>query len=61
MDSGFGAIKQNSDDDIEINTDNNLKESLLHKENNNNISQEEINHNLNADDNPVIRAAYIHI
>ena len=61
MDSGMGAIKQSSDDDNEINTDNNLKESLLDQEKNNNISQEEMSHNINADDNPVIRAAYIHI
>jgi zinc transporter 2 len=57
----MGAIKQSSDDDNEINTDNNLKESLLDEEKNNNISQEEMSHNINADDNPVIRAAYIHI
>ena len=52
MDSGMGAIKNNSEDDL--NNDNNLKESLL----NNN---EELKHNLKADENPVIRAAYIHI
>ena len=61
MDSGMGAIKQSSDDDNEINTDNNLKESLLDQEKNSKFSQEEMTHNLNADDNPVIRAAYIHI
>ena len=36
------------------NNDNNLRESLLNNE-------EELKHNLNADENPVIRAAYIHI
>ena len=55
MDSGMGAIKKNSEDDINI--DNNLNEKLL----DNNLNEEELNHNLNADDNPVIRAAYIHI
>ena len=64
MDSGMGAIKKNSEDEIEItnnldnNIDNNLKESLLDK---NELGQEELDHNLKADDNPVIRAAYIHI
>ena len=52
MDSGMGAIKNNPEDDI--NNDNNLRESLLNNE-------EEMKHNLNADENPVIRAAYIHI
>ena len=52
MDSGMGAIKNNPEDDL--NNDNNLKESLLNNE-------EELKHNLNADENPVIRAAYIHI
>ena len=52
MDSGMGAIKNNSEDDL--NNDNNLRESLLNND-------EEIKHNLNADENPVIRAAYIHI
>ena len=52
MDSGMGAIKNNSENDL--NNDNDLKESLL----NNN---EELKHNLKADENPVIRAAYIHI
>ena len=63
MDSGMGAIKKNSEDNIEINNDNNLKESLLNSENvnENKLSEEELNHNLKADDNPVIRAAYIHI
>ena len=51
MDSGMGAIKNNPEDDL---NDNNLKESLLN-------SDEELKHNLNADENPVIRAAYIHI
>ena len=63
MDSGMGAIKKNSEDNIEINNDNNLKESLLNKDNGNEnkLDEEELNHNLKADDNPVIRAAYIHI
>jgi len=63
MDSGMGAIKKNSEDNIEINNDNNLKESLLNSDNDdeNKLSEEELNHNLKADDNPVIRAAYIHI
>ena len=52
MDSGMGAIKNNSEDDL--NNDNNLKESLLNND-------EELKHNLKADENPVIRAAYIHI
>ena len=61
MDSGMGAIKKNSEDniDVELNNDNNLKEKLL--DNNNNLTEEQLKHNLNADDNPVIRAAYIHI
>ena len=65
MDSGMGAIKKNSEDDINVNIDNidnindiNLKESLLDK---NELGEEEFQHNLKADDNPVIRAAYIHI
>ena len=60
MDSGMGAIKKNSEDEIDVNNnnDNNLKESLLDK---NELGEEELNHNLKADDNPVIRAAYIHI
>ena len=52
MDSGMGAIKNNPEDDL--NNDNNLRESLLN-------NKEEMKHNLNADENPVIRAAYIHI
>ena len=52
MDSGMGAIKNNPEDDL--NNDNNLRESLLNNE-------EQLKHNLNADENPVIRAAYIHI
>ena len=52
MDSGMGAIKNNPEDGL--NNDNNLRESLLNNE-------EELKHNLNADENPVIRAAYIHI
>ena len=53
MDSGMGAIKKNTEDEY------NLEEPLL------NCSEdpenEELKHNLNADENPVIRAAYIHI
>ena len=61
MDSGMGAIKKNSEDnnDVELNNDNNLKEKLL--DNDNILTEEQLKHNLNADDNPVIRAAYIHI
>ena len=59
MDSGMGAIKQSNDEENNNNTDNNLKESLLNNENK--ISDDELEHNLKADDNPVIRAAYIHI
>ena len=58
MDSGMGEIKKNSEKDINIDNDNNLKEKLL---DNNNFTEVELNHNLKADDNPVIRAAYIHI
>ena len=59
MDSGMGAIKKNSEDENEINNnDNNLNENLLDQ---NELGEEELNHNLKADDNPVIRAAYIHI
>ena len=52
MDEGMGAIKQN-------NNNNNLNEFLV--ENNNNNNNEILEHNLKADENPVIRAAYIHI
>ena len=62
MDSGMGEIKKKSEDEINVNidnnNDNNLKESLLYE---NELGEEELAHNLNADDNPVIRAAYIHI
>ena len=63
MDSGMGAIKNNSEDNMDLNIDNknNLKEKLLDNNNNNFNEEELLNHNLNADDNPVIRAAYIHI
>ena len=62
MDSGMGAIKKSSQDN-KINNENNLKKSLLNKDNGNEnkLDEEELNHNLKADDNPVIRAAYIHI
>jgi zinc transporter 2 len=53
MDDGMGAIKKSSEEEI------NLEEPLL--DSIDDISSEEFKHNLNADDNPVIRAAYIHI
>ena len=56
MDDGMGAIKKSSEDEIDL-KQNSLDEPLL----NDNIVSEELKHNLNADDNPVIRAAYIHI
>ena len=60
MDSGMGAIKKNSEDNIDVEfNDNNLKENLLG--NKNDLTEDQLKHNLNADDNPVIRAAYIHI
>ena len=58
MDSGMGAIKKNSEDLND--NENNLKERLL--DDDNNLAEDELlKHNLKADDNPVIRAAYIHI
>ena len=58
MDSGMGAIKNNSEDLND--NENNLKERLL--DDDNNLAEDELlEHNLKADDNPVIRAAYIHI
>ena len=59
MDDGMGAIKQNSEDEINFNTNNNLDEPLLNSIED--FGNEELKHNLNADDNPVIRVAYIHI
>ena len=59
MDDGMGAIKMNSEEETNFNTNNSLDEPLLHAIDN--LENEELNHNLNADDNPVIRAAYIHI
>ena len=56
MDDGMGAIKKTSEEEIDLNN-NDLSELLLSE----NTDSEEIKHNLNADDNPVIRAAYIHI
>lgn len=56
MDDGMGAIKKSSEDEIDL-KQNSLDEPLL----SDNIESEELKHNLNADDNPVIRAAYIHI
>ena len=53
MDSGMGAIKKSSEDEI------NLEEPLLNSSED--LESEELKHYLNADDNPVIRAAYIHI
>ena len=57
MDSGMGAIKQSSEEEINFNT--NLDEPLINS--NEDLESEELRHNLNADENPVIRAAYIHI
>ena len=65
MDDGMGAIKKNSEE--EINFDTNLDEPLIYSmdseisDNSENMDNEELKHNINADDNPVIRAAYIHI
>ena len=59
MDSGMGAIKKSSEEEIDFNT--NLDEPLLNSIEDFEIENEELKHNLNADDNPVIRAAYIHI
>ena len=56
MDDGMGAVKKKSEEEIDL-TKSNLDEPLLFE----NIENEELKHNLNADDNPVIRAAYIHI
>ena len=56
MDDGMGAIKKLSEDEIDL-TKGNLDEPLLLE----NVENEELKHNLNADENPVIRAAYIHI
>ena len=53
MDDGMGAIKKSSEEEI------NLNEPLL--DSIDDSVSEELKHNLNADDNPVIRAAYIHI
>ena len=61
MDDGMGAIKKNVEEEINFDTNNNdLNESLLGSSSDN-LENEELKHNLNADDNPVIRAAYIHI
>ena len=57
MDSGMGAIKQSSEEEINFNT--NLEEPLINSTED--LESEELRHNLNADENPVIRAAYIHI
>ena len=57
MDDGMGAIKMNQDES-KI-KDNDLSEPLLTAISN--IQTEELRHNINADENPVIRAAYIHI
>ena len=59
MDSGMGAIKKTSEEEIDFNT--NLDEPLLNSIEDLDVENEELKHNLNADDNPVIRAAYIHI
>lgn len=56
MDEGMGAIKKSTEEEIDL-SNHNLDEPLLSED----IESEELKHNLNADDNPVIRAAYIHI
>ena len=73
MDDGMAAIKDNNNDEqndnnkeviLNINNTNDMKETLLDKENNNDnmqMNDNDLEHNLKADDNPVIRAAYIHI
>ena len=61
MDDGIGAMKKNIEEEIHFDTNNyELSESLL-GDSSENLDNEELRHNLNADDNPVIRAAYIHI
>ena len=74
MDEGMGAIKtvkkeqennniNNINEPITLNISNNndIKEALLDNYNTNDMNANDLKHNLKADDNPVIRAAYIHI
>ena len=74
MDEGMGAIKtvkkeqennniNNINEPITLNISNNndMKEALLDNYNTNDMNANDLEHNLKADDNPVIRAAYIHI
>ena len=74
MDEGMGAIKtvkkeqennniNNINEPITLNISNNndMKEALLDNYNTNEMNANDLEHNLKADDNPVIRAAYIHI
>ena len=71
MDEGMGAIKENKDEKEENNVtmnlnsgNNDIKEGLLENyktENNLGMNEDDLEHNLKADENPVIRAAYIHI
>ena len=71
MDEGMGAIKENKEEKEENNVtmnlnsgNNDIKEGLLDNyktENNLGMNEDDLEHNLKADENPVIRAAYIHI
>ena len=74
MDEGMGAIKtvkkeqennniNNINEPITLNISNNndMKEALLDNYNTNDMNANDLKHNLKADENPVIRAAYIHI
>ena len=64
MDDGMAAIKDNNKEEVTMNINNNddLKETLLNKESNSlEMNESDLEHNLKADENPVIRAAYIHI
>ena len=77
MDEGMGAIKQNNESKDNNNNEevtltlnineSDMKETLLNNNDNENgvtnlaMNENDLEHNLKADDNPVIRAAYIHI
>ena len=71
MDEGMGAIKaakkeqdnNNINEPVTLNLSNNneMKEALLDNNNTTEMNANDLEHNLKADDNPVIRAAYIHI
>ena len=71
MDDGMAAIKNNNKDDetnnnkevtMNINSTNDMTEKLLAKDEDSlEMNENDLEHNLKADDNPVIRAAYIHI